>query len=119
MGNTHLDKLDNEIIQLLTKNGRIPVGEMAKKLNVTSPTIRSRIKNLEKKGLLKVSGIIDPNQHPQMTTALVAMKSPACPMWSGQESAPGATILLLKWLLWEGRPNYINLLLRRFSKWVM
>jgi len=73
MGNTHLDKLDNEIIQLLTKNGRIPVGEMAKKLNVTSPTIRSRIKNLEKKGLLKVSGIIDPNQHPQMTTALVAM----------------------------------------------
>ena len=73
MGNTHLDKLDNEIIQLLTKNGRIPVGEMAKKLNVTSPTIRSRIKNLEKKGLLKVSGIIDPNQHPQMITALVAM----------------------------------------------
>jgi len=73
MDKTYLDKLDNEIIQLLTENGRIPVGEMAKKLNVTSPTIRSRIKNLEKKGLLKVSGIIDPNQHPQMITALVAM----------------------------------------------
>jgi Lrp/AsnC family transcriptional regulator for asnA, asnC and gidA len=70
---TILDKLDNEIIRLLTENGRMPIGEMAKKLNVTSPTIRSRIKNLEKKGLMKVSGVIDPNQHPQMITALVAM----------------------------------------------
>ncbi len=73
MDKPYLDKLDNEIIRLLTENGRIPVGEMAKKLDVTSPTIRSRIKNLEKKGLFKVSGIIDPNQHPQMITALVAM----------------------------------------------
>lgn len=73
MDKPYLDKLDNEIIRLLTENGRIRVGEMAKKLDVTSPTIRSRIKNLEKKGLFKVSGIIDPNQHPQMITALVAM----------------------------------------------
>ena len=73
MDKTMLDKLDNEIIGLLTENGRMPIGEMAKKLNVTSPTIRNRIKNLEKKGLLKVTGVIDPNQHPQMITALVAM----------------------------------------------
>jgi Lrp/AsnC family transcriptional regulator for asnA, asnC and gidA len=70
---TILDTLDNKIIRLLTENGRMPIGEMSKRLNVTAPTIRSRIKNLEKKGLLKVSGIIDPNQHPQMITALVAM----------------------------------------------
>ena len=73
MDKTILDTLDNEIIRLLTENGRMPIGEMAKKLNVTSPTIRNRIKNLEKKGLLKVAGVIDPNQHPQMITALVAM----------------------------------------------
>ena len=73
MDKTNLDTLDNEIIRLLTENGRMPVGEMAKKLSVRSPTIRSRIKNLEKKGLLKIAGIIDPNQHPQMITALVAM----------------------------------------------
>ena len=73
MDKTNLDTLDNEIIRLLTENGRMPIGEMSKRLNVTAPTIRSRIKNLEKKGLMKVSGIIDPNQHPQMTTALVAM----------------------------------------------
>ena len=73
MDKTNLDTLDNKIIRLLTENGRMSMGEMAKKLNVTSPTIRNRIKDLEKNGIFKVSGLIDPNQHPQMTTALVAM----------------------------------------------
>lgn len=68
-----LDSLDNEIIRLLTADGRMPIGDMAARLNVTAPTIRSRIKNLEASGLLKVSGLIDPNEHPQMVTALVAM----------------------------------------------
>jgi Lrp/AsnC family transcriptional regulator for asnA, asnC and gidA len=70
---TNLDTLDNEIIRLLTENGRMPIGEMAKKLKVTSPTIRNRIKDLEKSGVFKVSGLIDPNKHQEMITALVAM----------------------------------------------
>ena len=73
MDTTNLDKLDNEIIRLLTENGRMPIGEMSKRLNVTAPTTRNRIKNLEKNGIFKVSGLIDPNQHPKMITALVAM----------------------------------------------
>ena len=73
MGKTNLDTLDNEIIRLLTENGRMPIGEMAKKLKVTSPTIRNRIKDLEKSGVFKVSGLIDPNKHQEMITALVAM----------------------------------------------
>jgi Lrp/AsnC family transcriptional regulator for asnA, asnC and gidA len=69
----NLDSLDNEIIRLLTENGRMPIGEMAKKLNVTSPTIRNRIKDLEKNGIFKVSGLIDPSKHQEMITAIVAM----------------------------------------------
>jgi Lrp/AsnC family transcriptional regulator for asnA, asnC and gidA len=70
---TTLDTLDNKIIHLLTENGRMPIGEMVKRLNVTAPTIRSRIKSLEKNGIFKVSGLIDPRQHGEMITALVAM----------------------------------------------
>ncbi len=73
MDKTKLDTLDNEIIHLLTENGRMPIGEMAKRLNVTAPTIRSRIKSLEKNGMFKVSGLIDPIRHHEMVTALVAM----------------------------------------------
>jgi Lrp/AsnC family transcriptional regulator for asnA, asnC and gidA len=70
---TNIDTFDNEIIRLLTENGRMPIGEISKRLNVTSPTIRKRIKNLEKNGIFKVSGLIDPSKHQEMITALVAM----------------------------------------------
>ena len=73
MDKTILDTVDNEIIRLLTEDGRMPIGEMAKKLKVTAPTIRSRIKILEEKGLFKVSGFVDPSRHQDMITALVAM----------------------------------------------
>ena len=73
MENTNLDVLDNEIIRLLTEDGRMSIGEMAKKLDVTAPTVRKRIKLLEKKGIFNVSGLIDPSRHREMITALVAM----------------------------------------------
>ncbi len=73
MDKANLDTLDNEIIRLLTENGRMPIGELAKNLKVTSPTIRNRIKDLEKKDIFKVSGLIDPSKHQEMITALVAM----------------------------------------------
>jgi Lrp/AsnC family transcriptional regulator for asnA, asnC and gidA len=73
MGKKILDTLDNEIVRLLTEDGRMPIGQMAKKLNVTAPTVRNRIKALEKNGILKVSGLIDPDRHREMITALVAM----------------------------------------------
>ena len=73
MDKINRDTLDYEIIRLLTDYGRMPIGEMAKKLKVTSPTIRNRIKDLEKSGVFKVSGLVDPSKHPEMITALVAM----------------------------------------------
>ena len=73
MDKANFDTLDNRIIRLLTEDGRMPIGEMSKRLNVTAPTIRNRIKDLEKSGVFKVSGLIDPNKHQEMITALVAM----------------------------------------------
>ena len=73
MENANLDALDNEIIRLLTEDGRMSIGEMAKKLDVTAPTVRKRIKLLEQNGIFKVSGVIDPSRHRVMITALVAM----------------------------------------------
>ena len=73
MDKTNLDTLDNKIIHLLTENGRMPIGEMSKRLNVTAPTVRSRIKNLEETGMLKVSGLIDTYQHQELITALIGL----------------------------------------------
>ena len=73
MEKTNLDAIDNKIVRLLAEDGRMPIGEMSKKLKVTAPTIRTRIKGLEKNGVFKVSGLIDPNKHKEMITALVSM----------------------------------------------
>jgi Lrp/AsnC family transcriptional regulator for asnA, asnC and gidA len=69
----NLDALDSGIVRLLAEDGRMPIGEMAKKLKVTAPTVRNRIKGLEKSGVFKVSGLIDPNENKEMITALVFM----------------------------------------------
>ena len=68
-----LDALDNKIVRLLGEDGRMPVGDMAEKLGVTAPTVRSRIKSLEENGMLNIYGLIDPFQHQGLTTALVGM----------------------------------------------
>jgi Lrp/AsnC family transcriptional regulator for asnA, asnC and gidA len=73
MNKRSLDSIDNKIIRLLDEDGRMPIGDMAKRLHITAPTVRTRIKNLEEVGLLKVSGLVDPDRHPKITTALVAM----------------------------------------------
>jgi len=68
-----LDALDNKIIRLLAEDGRMPVGAMASRLRVTAPTVRSRIKALEEAGKLKISGLIDPNENQEITTALIGL----------------------------------------------
>ncbi len=73
MGKKTLDPMDNKIIRLLGEDGRMSVGDMAKRLHVTTPTVRSRLKNLQEAGLLKICGLIDPDQHAGVATALVAM----------------------------------------------
>lgn len=68
-----LDTLDKEIIRLLGEDGRIPIGTLARRLRVTAPTLRKRIRRLEQEGRLKVAGMIDPQHHPELTTALVGL----------------------------------------------
>jgi Lrp/AsnC family transcriptional regulator for asnA, asnC and gidA len=73
MSEKALDSLDKKLVRLLTEDGRIPVGEMAARLGVTAPTVRSRIKNLERAGMLKIAGLIDPFEHKDLITALIGL----------------------------------------------
>jgi Lrp/AsnC family transcriptional regulator, regulator for asnA, asnC and gidA len=68
-----LDELDRRLVGLLTRDGRMSVGDIASCLGVSAPTVRSRIKGLEKAGLLKISGLIDPAKHQDLTTALIGL----------------------------------------------
>lgn len=47
-----MDTLDRKIIHLLTENARMPVKEIAQKINLTSPAVSSRIHRLEQEGII-------------------------------------------------------------------
>ena len=67
------DELDRRLVGLLARDGRMSVGDIANCLKVSAPTIRSRIKSLEQAGLLKITGLVDPAKHQEITTALIGL----------------------------------------------
>ena len=63
-----------KILEILMENARTPFVEIAKKLNVSEATIRKRVKNLEKQGIIKkYTIIIDPEKIGYRTIAIVGI----------------------------------------------
>jgi Lrp/AsnC family transcriptional regulator for asnA, asnC and gidA len=69
----NLDHLDKNLIRLLTADGRLPTAHIAEQLDVTTPTIRSRMKALAKAGILRVAGLVNLSAVPELTTALIGI----------------------------------------------
>jgi Lrp/AsnC family transcriptional regulator for asnA, asnC and gidA len=48
-----LDKIDQQILDMLIENARTPFTEIAKKLNVSAGTVHVRVKKMENAGIIK------------------------------------------------------------------
>jgi DNA-binding Lrp family transcriptional regulator len=57
-----LDELDIQIVEKLTKNGRVSLREIAQELRVSTDTIARRYENLRKNNFIKVSIQINPTK---------------------------------------------------------
>ena len=69
-----LDATDFEIIRILRNNARMPFLGIAKHLKVSESTIRSRVNNLQKTGVIKrYSTIVDPLKMGYGSVALVGI----------------------------------------------
>lgn len=58
MGQYQLDRLDKKILQLISKDARIPFLEVARECNVSGAAIHQRIQKLSKIGVIKGSEFI-------------------------------------------------------------
>lgn len=58
MNGGFMHKLDLNIVEMLSKNSRTPFMEMARKLKVSESTIRKRVANLEKQGVIKKYSLV-------------------------------------------------------------
>lgn len=74
MGHHQLDKLDEQILQLIADNARIPFLEVARVCNVSGAAIHQRIQKLTNLGILKGSEfIIDPEKIGYETCAYIGL----------------------------------------------
>lgn len=69
-----LDETNIGILEILRQNARTPFLEIAKKLRISESTIRKRVKELEKKGIIKkYSTIVEPSKLGYNSVALVGI----------------------------------------------
>lgn len=74
MGHHQLDRLDEQILQLIASNARIPFLEVARACNVSGAAIHQRIQKLTNLGILKGSEyVIDPEKVGYETCAYVGL----------------------------------------------
>ena len=57
---TSLDKTDRGMINLLQKDGRMPIVSLAKKLNISETTARSRLKHLIDSKIINIVAVSNP-----------------------------------------------------------
>ncbi|QGY39751.1 winged helix-turn-helix transcriptional regulator [Pseudodesulfovibrio cashew] len=70
---TELDQNDRKLVAALTRDGQMSPGKVADEIGVTAPTVRSRMKNLMKAGVLKIAGLVNPVEAKGLTVALVGI----------------------------------------------
>ena len=74
MGHHQLDTLDEQILQLIADNARIPFLEVARACNVSGAAIHQRIQKLTNLGILKGSEyVIDPEKIGYETCAYIGL----------------------------------------------
>lgn len=69
-----MDQLDEKIIELLTRNGRISLKEIAQEVNLTSPAVSARIRHLEEDGIIAgYTVILRPPQNASQVESLISV----------------------------------------------
>lgn len=68
-----MDGLDADLVAALTVDGQASAGRLAEECRVTSPTVRTRLKNLMSKGVLRLAGLVNPFRTRGLTVALVCL----------------------------------------------
>ena len=75
MINKKLDKVDYRILTLLREDSRISLKELAKVANVSIPTARTRIINLKKLGIIKLTVSIELQSITNQITVFILLKT--------------------------------------------
>lgn len=69
-----IDDTNKEIVRLLREDGRKPYSVIAEELNITENTVRSRVNKMIESGILRISGMVDPEFLPGIQVIYMGVK---------------------------------------------
>lgn len=70
-----MDQLDQRILALLCENARMPVKDIARQVSLTSPAVSSRIRKMEREGIIARYTVVLNPQNKGEINALVSVSS--------------------------------------------
>lgn len=71
------DSTDRRLSKLLSSNAQDSVNQLADKLQLSAPTVRARLRSLINKNILKISGLLNLSERPELIGALVGINANA------------------------------------------
>ncbi|MFC1607338.1 Lrp/AsnC family transcriptional regulator [Candidatus Latescibacterota bacterium] len=74
-----MDNLDIKITKLLGEDGRMSYREIARRLDISEPTARQRVRRLLEDGTIKVKAMMSIDEFPEMIIAYVGLKEMCSP----------------------------------------
>lgn len=68
-----LDRVDRRLAKLLSQDGREGPAGLAARLDLSPPTVRARLKSLVERNLVKIVGLVNVSERPELICAIVGI----------------------------------------------
>lgn len=67
------DKVDRKLAKLLADDGREGVNDLARRMDLSPPTVRARLKSMLERNLLKIVGVLNVSERPELISAIIGI----------------------------------------------
>ncbi|MBA8879620.1 AsnC family transcriptional regulator [Phyllobacterium myrsinacearum] len=71
----HLDQTDRRLVKLLSQDAQVGITRLAEMMEVSVPTVRTRLRNLLDRNLLKITGLLNLTERPELISAIVGVNA--------------------------------------------
>ena len=71
----HLDQTDRRLVKLLSQDAELGINHLASKISISVPTVRTRLRNLLDRNLVKIVGLLNLTERPELISAIVGINA--------------------------------------------
>jgi DNA-binding Lrp family transcriptional regulator len=69
----HLDQTNRRLVKLLSQDAELGINHLASKISISVPTVRTGLRNLLDRNLVKIVGLLNLTERPELISATVGI----------------------------------------------